>query len=304
MAFVPEGFDALLNPVGTAPGLLRAKGAERQCGLLILPGVPVEMKGIVDRYANEIVRRVSGSAPRLHRTFLTAGITENHLEEMVHDLITTRDADVRFALLPDAKTGVRLRVSVDSKDASTAQAHLDSVCEAVAARLGDLVYGHDDDVLEEVVGNLLRKSGQILAAAESCTGGLISDRITNIPGASDYFVGAFVTYGNASKVSALGVSQETLDRYGAVSKQVAMEMAAGCRERLGAHVGVSATGVAGPGGGTLEKPVGTVCLGLSTEERQLAIVLKLTENRHLNKMLTSTAALNLVRKHLLRIDVE
>jgi nicotinamide-nucleotide amidase len=302
MALVPEGFLPLTNSVGTAPGLLSVRKDGRRCGLLLLPGVPYEMKAIVSAHTEEIVLRVSGGIPRLHRTFRTAGITENQLEEMVRDLIDTSHSDVRFALLPDARTGVRLRVSVDSVDALIAAAHLETVGEAVAARLGSLVYGHDDDELEGVVGTLLRRSGLTLTAAESCTGGLISDRITDVPGSSDYFLGGLVAYDNSAKIGALGVSPESLKIHGAVSKQVAVEMAVGCREKFGSDIAVSATGVAGPDGGTPDKPVGTVCLGLSSEEHTVGIMINLTENRRLNKLLTSTAALNLVRKHLLRID--
>ena len=302
MATKPEGFEAFSNPVGTAPGLFYVREGLRRCGVLVLPGVPYEMKAIVDAFADEIGRRLSLGAKRLHRTFLTAGITENRLEEIVQDLIETRHPDVRFALLPDARTGVRLRVSVDSKDGAEAKRHLDTVSEGVSQRLGTLVYGFDDAVLEDVVGRLLRESGLTLALAESCTGGLIADRITDVAGSSDYFRGCVVAYDNSLKVSLLGVSQETLERHGAVSTEVAVEMAAGCRKRLGAEIGVSATGIAGPGGGTPDKPVGTVYLGLSTPEKELAIKLHLTENRSLNKMLTSTAALNLIRRFVLKYD--
>ena len=302
MAKVPEGFEAFSNPVGTAPGLFYVREGARRCGLLVLPGVPYEMKAIVDTYAEQIVRRLAQDVKRLHRTFLTAGITENRLEEIVQDLIDNRHPDVRFALLPDAKTGVRLRVSVDSAHAAEAQKHLDTVTEGVVQRLGTLVYGFDTEVLEDVVGSLLRESGLTLALAESCTGGLIADRITDIPGSSDYFRGGVIAYDNSVKMHLLDVSSESLERHGAVSRQVAIEMAAGCRKRLGADIGLSATGVAGPGGGTPEKPVGTVYLGLSTDEKELAIELKLTENRSLNKMLTSTAALNLIRRFVLRLD--
>lgn len=304
MAMVPAGFQAFSNPVGTAPALFYVRERPRPCGLLILPGVPYEMKALVDTHADAIVSRLSKGVARLHRTFLTAGITENRLESLVQDLIDQRHEDVRFALLPDAKTGVRLRVSVDSRDAAVARSHLDRVCEQVASRLGTLVYGFDDDMLEQVVGGLLRQSGCTLSVAESCTGGLISDRVTDVPGSSDYFRGGIVAYDDSIKIEMLGVKPASLEVHGAVSKQVALEMAAGCRERFGVDIAVSATGIAGPGGGTDEKPVGTVFLGLSSEDSNLAIMLKLTENRKLNKVLTSTLALNLIRKVLLRIEVE
>lgn len=302
MALVPAGFEALSNPVGMAPGLFFVREGERRCGILILPGVPVEMKAIVDSWSEGLVSRLQTGVARLHRTFLTAGITENRLESLVRDLIEDRHPDVRFALLPDAKTGVRLRVSVGGAEPEAARSRLERVCETVASRLGTLVYGFDDDVLEEVVGRLLREAGRVVAVAESCTGGLISDRITDVAGSSDYFRGGIVAYDNAVKMELLGVESDSLEKHGAVSRQVALEMAIGCRKRLKTDIGVSATGVAGPGGGTAEKPVGTVFLGLSSEERDLAVKLNLTENRHLNKMLTSTSALDLIRKFLLRID--
>jgi len=303
MAYVPAGFEALKNPVGMAPGLLYVRSGDRKVGLLILPGVPSEMKGLVTTYGDNIASRLTAGVARIHRTFLTAGITENRLEEAVKDLIESRHEDVRFALLPDARTGVRLRITVDSGDAETARAHMDRVAAAAEERLGDLVYGYDDDQLEVVVGTLLRERGLSLALAESCTGGLIADRITDVPGSSDYFKGGVIAYGNEIKEGFLNVRPETLATHGAVSKQVALEMAIGCRIRMSADVGVSATGIAGPGGGSVEKPVGTVYLGLSSSEHELAIHLKLTENRQLNKLLTSTMALNLIRRHVLKLPV-
>lgn len=304
MAEIPEGFEALKNPVGAAPGLFYIREGVRRSGLLILPGVPVEMKALVETFENEIVRRVAGTTPRLHRTYLTAGITENHLENLVRDLIETRPPDVRFALLPDARTGVRLRVTVDSLDPAAARKQLDETGDLVLERLGTHVYGLDDETLEGVLGRLLRESGRTLAVAESCTGGLISDRITDVPGSSEYFVGGVIAYSDAIKVASLDVNPDTLTVHGAVSKEAALEMAAGCRRRLSADIGVSATGIAGPGGGTPEKPVGTVHLGLSSAEKDLVLSLRLLENRYLNKMLTSTAALNLVRRFLLKIEYD
>jgi nicotinamide-nucleotide amidase len=169
-------------------------------------------------------------------------------------------------------------------------------------RIGTYAYGEGDTSMEEVVGNMLRERALTIAVGESCTGGLIGHRLTNIPGSSDYLLGDFVTYANSAKVAVLGVRQETLDGVGAVSEEVASEMAAGARKLAGSDLGLATTGIAGPDGGTQEKPVGTVCIALATTDRAYVRRYQFWGTREWVKLLTSQVALDWVRRHLLGLD--
>jgi nicotinamide-nucleotide amidase len=170
--------------------------------------------------------------------------------------------------------------------------------DAVLPLIDAFVYGYDDDELEKVVGDLLRQKGQTLATAESCTGGYVAHLITKVPGSSDYYLGGIIPYSNDLKISLIGVKPETLQQYGAVSEQTARELAEGVRQRLGADIGISSTGVAGPTGGTEEKPVGTVWIACSDGTRTEAQKLQLSQFREVNVQLTATYLLNLLRKTL------
>lgn len=298
-AMVPEGFDMLPNPVGTAPGLWYAgeQGGRKRL-LAVLQGVPHEMKTLMQ---DEVLPRLYAHKDLQvigHRTLLTAGIGESSLQEQIGDLSAYLGPRLRLAFLPGTG-GVRLRLSAYGDDAAEVEARLDRLEAHLRARAEKYIYGMNGDTLEAVVGRLLRERGYTVAVAESCTGGHVTHQLTNVSGSSSYVVGSIIAYSNAVKVGLLDVDPDVLDADGAVSEAVARQMARGVRARLGADVGVSTTGVAGPTGGTPDKPVGTVWIGYADAERDFAVLLRLVQDRILNKELTTTAVLNLLRRQLL-----
>jgi nicotinamide-nucleotide amidase len=306
LALVPEGFELLDNPVGTAPGLFHEE-EERGRAIVVLPGVPQEMKRIMEASGEPRLReRMGGEARRVaHRTLRTTGIVESSLQEKVGDTATDLPEGVSLAYLPST-SGVRLRLTarahVEKNGEADVQNKLDALEERLRERVGEYIYGTGDDELEVVVGELLRKRGRTVALAESATGGLAADRLTAVSGASEYFLGSLVAYANRAKTELLGVGPQAVATHGAVSKAVAQEMAEGARERFGADIGLSTTGVAGPTGGTEQTPVGTVCVGCATEEGTRAVQLRFTQDRRLNKELFSTALLETLRREVLGID--
>jgi nicotinamide-nucleotide amidase len=303
MAGVPEGFEILDNPVGTAPGLWTDQTVGgRTVRVALMPGVPREMTAIWD---GSLAARVGALAPGvvLSRTLVTAGYGETDLAlrhgDLSDVLISDDLARLGIAYLPALGT-VRLRVTARGTDAMTAQERVGRAVERLRERLGDAVFGEGADTLEGVVLEGLVARGLRIATAESCTGGSVAAKLTSVPGASRAFVGGVVAYDNAVKESVLGVPAETLRAHGAVSEATVRAMAEGVRERLGAEVGLATTGVAGPGGGTAEKPVGTVWLAVATAAETHAVRRQLTHDRGVNVGLSANAVLDLVRLCVLR----
>ncbi|BDG60529.1 competence/damage-inducible protein A [Caldinitratiruptor microaerophilus] len=267
-AMVPEGATVLPNPVGTAPGLIVPVGEPRQPGgeppaLVLMPGPPPELTRMFeDHVVPYLTRRMGGTPLRLFtRTLRFCGIGESALADAVQDILA---AQTDPTIAPYAKPGeVHLRLATKAADAAIAEARFAPVVEAIRQRVGQHLFGTDETTLEQAVGDLLRQRGWTLALAESCTGGLVAKRITDVPGSSAYFLAGYVTYSNAAKMDVLGVPAETLAQHGAVSEATVRAMAEGARRRSGATVAVSVSGIAGPGGGTPEKPVGTVWIGLA-----------------------------------------
>lgn len=294
---VPANCRVLHNPLGTAPGLLHEDGEKI---FVILPGVPYEMKAIVDGSLMPIVRaRASGSAIR-HRTLCATGIGESMIASRLGNVAELIEG-ASLAFLP-SPFGVRLRITVGAPDRQTADDVIARVEKRIRDKVQKYIYGVDNEQLEEVVGRLLRERSMTIAAAESCTGGLIADRLTNISGSSDYFERGLVTYSNRSKIELLGVPEATIARHGAVSKEVAEAMAVGVRRMAGTEVGISTTGIAGPTGGTLEKPVGLVWIGLADGNGSLAVRFTFGDDRILVKQRASQAALELVRRRVMNIE--
>ena len=296
MACVPDGFEVLPNPMGTAPSLWGRREDGRV--VVLLPGVPYEMKAIVtERLLPRLEAARDGVV--LTHTFLTAGKGESQLSERIGDPGQRLGQGVGLAFLPSLGT-CRLRLTVRGADRDEAARRLTTAADALRGVLGTDLVAEADTTLEAAVGELLAQEGLCIATAESCTGGAISARLTSTPGASRYVSGGIVAYGNGVKTAALSVGADALERHGAVSEAVALQMAHGVRRALGADVGVSATGIAGPGGGTPEKPVGTVWVAYVDAETERAVRLSLTPHRALNIGLTTTAALDLVRRQVLR----
>jgi nicotinamide-nucleotide amidase len=287
-ALVPEGFEVLVNHWGTAPGLWHAferDGAHKV--LVLMPGVPREMRSLTDAHVMPRLAQQRGLRTIRHRTLMTAGIGETHLAQRLGDLSAWLSDTLHLAYLPST-TGVRLRVTALGDEANARMGDFEQHLRRRAARH---VYGADEETLEGVLGEQLALRGLTVATAESCTGGHLADRITNAPGSSRYFTGGLVAYGNFVKETMLGVPPELVRREGAVSAEVAAEMAVGVRRQLSSDIGLSTTGIAGPGGGTEDKPVGLVYIGYADAERSFARRFQFTTDRTTNKDLTATYAL-------------
>jgi nicotinamide-nucleotide amidase len=268
-AMFPEGTELIPNPVGTAMGAL----VEWEGTLFVtLPGVPTEMKGMFGETLEPLIRaRSEGSI--VSKTLHFAGIGESALAEKVQDFLDATDPTVA----PLASQGkVRLRITTRAATEGEAQQKIAPVEKEVISRLRDYFFGEDDETLEGAVGRLLQDRGATLALAESCTGGLLAKRLTDMPGSSAYFAEGLVTYSNEAKERLLGVPHALISEHGAVSEPVAREMAEGARRISGADYGLSVTGVAGPDGGSEEKPVGLVFVGISDSENTFAERVDLT----------------------------
>lgn len=296
-ALVPEDCIVFHNDCGTAPGMA-IEGGEGSAlsgrAAILLPGPPREMKAMFEKSALPYLKSRTDSA-LVSKNVHLIGIGESAAESILRPLI---DASDNPTVAPYAKAGeVRMRVTAKADTRENAERMCDeAIVKIRETEVGEFIYGIDVGSVENAVLIKLRAEGKTLAAAESCTGGFIAKRITDISGASDVFVGSAVTYANEAKMKLLGVKKETLDRVGAVSEEVAREMAEGIRLALGADVGISTTGIAGPTGGTPEKPVGTVYIAISTERGTRAKRLNLSPQRDRDYIRTvaATNALSLV----------
>ena len=298
-ALVPEGFQAIPSEVGTAPVLWFDGPIEGQRRIIIaLPGVPFELRKLVKEVVVPRLQRLEGRKHLAQRTIKTAGIGESRLISLLEDLERVADSNVRVAYLPDVREGVRVRVSAEGATPEEAEARVQQVVDYLYQRLERWIYGEGKETLEEVVGKLLKAKGWTIATAESCTGGLLCDRLTDVPGASAYVQGGIVAYANHIKIAVLGVDPRAIEEYGAVSEEVARQMASQVRDRFRADIGVGITGIAGPGGGTPEKPVGTVWIAVASAASEKVRHFQLTTQRRINKELAATLALNMVRRHL------
>lgn len=295
-AMVPEGFAILPNAAGTAPGLWHVDETGRM--LIVLPGVPHEMKGLFTTQVQPLVLGRSDLRVIEHRTLRTAGIGESTLQEKIGDLEDVLPEAVRLAFLPGT-AGVRLRLTAFGETRDDVHEALEETERALRERIAQYIYSSSDESLEEVVGRMLLDHDLTIAVAESCTGGHVVHQITNVSGSSAYLIGGVVAYSNQVKTQMLGVDEHVLASNGAVSRQVAEQMAAGVRRRLQADIGVSTTGIAGPTGGSPDKPVGTVWIGYSDKEGTESKLLRLAHERLLNKELTTTLLLEYVRRNLL-----
>ncbi len=259
--FVPEGAEVFLNATGTAPGLAMKIPSASSQWLVMLPGPPRELRPMFDASVVPLLKREFTDEIFICRTLLTTGIGESRVQEMVEaDLqpLVMRGLEVGYCARPGA-VDVRLVACGATAEKLVGEA------EAVVQRiLGENIYGRDDEEIEQVVVKLLAQKKKTLAVAESCTGGLIASRITDVPGASEVFLGGVVSYANLAKEKLLSVPAETLRQHGAVSEAVAKAMALNVREKFGTDFAIAVTGIAGPGGGTDEKPVGTVFIALAS----------------------------------------
>jgi nicotinamide-nucleotide amidase len=293
-AMVPEGADVLKNPRGTAPGLWLDDDGRM---IALLPGPPRELKPLfLEEVLPRLRRRISG-VRMVKRELRVTGLGESHVEERIRP-IYTRYKDVHTTIL--ASPGeIQLHLRVWTEDLVHADAMLDEMVRSFELALGDRIFAHSDEALEQVVAAILADNRATIAAAESCTGGLFAERLTRIPGSSSYFLGGVVCYSNELKTAWADVPPELIAKKGAVSSEVAIALAEGIRRRAGSMLGVGITGVAGPGGGSEEKPVGTVHIALASplgvKERQVL----LPGDREMVRYHASQVALDLVRLHFL-----
>jgi nicotinamide-nucleotide amidase len=296
----PDGAVIIPNALGTAPGFrldLQTEHGIRH--LIVLPGVPREMKPMIEEQVLPWLAQVRGSDEvYLSHTFQTFGISESALDEVVAGCVAPEEGRLAFrAAFPQ----ISVRLTVHGLP-DVAPARLEALTARLRQRIGDYAYGEGDTSMEAVVGGMLAARSMKLGLAESCTGGLIGHRITNVPGSSRYLKGGIIAYSDKVKKQRLGVSEATLRAHGAVSEQTAGEMAGGVRRALNCDLGLAVTGIAGPDGGSSEKPVGTVCLGLATPEALFTRRYQLWGTRDWVKLLSSQIALDWVRRYLLGMN--
>ncbi|MCX6215143.1 competence/damage-inducible protein A [Spirosoma sp.] len=294
-ADLPANAVYIQNDWGTAPGMW----FEHQDRVYVsLPGVPFEMKHLM---ANRILPKLTAhfQAPIIkHKMIRTVGIGESFLAERIEAWEDALPEHIKLAYLPSFG-GVKLRLTATGSDNSLLDSQLAEQIAKVMPLIEKNVYGFDNDEIETVVGKLLIEKQLTLGIAESCTGGYVSAQITKVPGSSAYFWGSVVSYSNSVKVNQLGVLPETLEAYGAVSEETIRQMAEGVREALGTSVGIATSGIAGPDGGTPDKPVGTIWIACSTQQRTITRLLKLGQYRDQNIQLTTMYVLNMLREEIL-----
>lgn len=282
--YIPQGANPLPNPIGIAPGIFLKEGEKF---IFMLPGVPPEVRAIVDKGVIPLLRNIIETQPLIIVTFHTAGIPESRIQELIGDV-----GGVSYLPYPDR---------VDLRLTRTNAEDIEKFRKFLREKLGDAVYGEDEDTLEGIIGNILKERGLTIAVAESLTGGLVMHRITNIPGSSDYFWGGVVAYSNRMKRVMLGVRAETLKRYGAVSEETAIEMAVGIKEATDCNIGASATGIAGPTGGTAKKPIGLVYTAISGNQGNVCERNIFKGDRLTIKEISAQKVLQMFRNYLIAV---
>ncbi|MBM3775929.1 MAG: competence/damage-inducible protein A [Acidobacteria bacterium] len=290
-AFIVEGAEVLPNDRGTAPGQWIE---ERDQIVILLPGPPHELKAMFTR---QCVPRLERRVPRAAICTLSmrvTGIPESDLDQLISPAYKKYDNPVTTILAGPGDIQIHLRARCQQE--SEALVLLAELGGQIQLLLGDRIYSHSGEPLEAVIGELLRKSSATLAVAESCTGGLLGERLTSVAGSSDYFLGGFICYSNRLKTELLGVSEQMLEEFGAVSKEVAEAMAAGARRRTGATYALAVTGVAGPGGGSEQKPVGSVFVGLADASGCQTLHRQFLGDRARIRAFASQMALDMLRR--------
>jgi nicotinamide-nucleotide amidase len=295
-AMVPTRGRAIDNPNGTAPGLLFEM--DGKVGIA-LPGPPNEFIPMVENHVIPYLREKTGGAAIRSRVLRICGMGESLVEDKVKDLMAGSNPTVA----PYAKLGeVHIRVTARAESAESARSMAAEMAERVAQRLGSVVYGFDDETLEAAVVRLLRETGKTVSTAESCTGGMLASRLTEVPGSSDVFPGGAVTYSNAAKTDLISVPDELIARHGAVSREVAASMALGARKRFDSAFGIGITGIAGPGGAAPGKPVGLVYISIDDSTGVQVEEAHFTGSRHVIRYRSTQTALVMLRNRLMNLQ--
>lgn len=293
-AALPSACVKITNALGTAPGMWFDKGDKV---FMSMPGVPHEMKKMMTDHVIPRLRKKYQLPVIYHKVIRTIGIGESFLAEKIADWEKALPSHIKLAYLPSLGE-VRLRLTGFGSSLTQLESETNLLVDKLNERVGQFIYGYGEDPIEVVLGRTLRDRKLTLSIAESCTGGYLSHLITSVPGSSEYFLGTMIPYAYEIKMRQLGVKPETLEKYGAVSEPTIVEMANIVRAKFSTDIGVATSGIAGPGGATPDKPVGTVWIAYSDKHHTVTKKLQLTKDRMLNIKLASTAVLNLIRQSL------
>lgn len=296
-AFVIEGAEILPNPNGSAVGM--CVEFENKI-FVILPGPPRENKPMFENYILPKLREMAGEIYVKRKMLKVSGMGESAVDEAIAPIYKAYK-NVQTSILFN-KSEIEVHLMAQAKTEAEAEVVLNELAEKIAATLGIAVFSTNGEAMEEVIGKLLAKNGKTLSIAESCTGGLIGERVTDVAGSSKYFIEGAVTYANDAKIRTLNVPKEVIDENGAVSAPTAEAMAKGMRERSGTDFAISVTGIAGPDGGTEEKPVGTVFIGYADAKQVKSVRFVLPGDRYLVRWRASSAALDYLRRQILKND--
>lgn len=295
VAYLPDVCKVIPNSNGTAAGMIFTKDGKT---VVSMPGVPYEMKGMIIEGVVPYLKEQYQLPFILHSNILTAGVGETQLADSLVDFEQHKDPRIKLAYLPNVGK-VRLRLTIKGDDKDELQAILDEARREVVANIGEHIYGYEEELLEQTVGNMLLEQNLSIGTAESCTGGYLAHLITSVAGSSAYFKGSIISYANEVKQELLGVKPETLQQFGAVSEQTVSEMLDGALTQLRTDIAIAISGVAGPAGGTQEKPVGTVFIGIGTKDKKVIKMMSFTVHRDRNIQLSAVLALVMLRKFLL-----
>ncbi|MBK9708900.1 MAG: competence/damage-inducible protein A [Acidobacteria bacterium] len=292
-ALVMEGAEILANRNGTAPGMMIQEG---KCTVVMLPGPPREMRPMFDEAIAPVLKQRVGDLVILRRKFSIFGLTESRTDELAAPVYLKFKNPVTTILFKDGQ--IELHLTAQARKSADAEKLLDELGGQLDEVLGEYIFSRRDETLEEVVGDLLRARGYTISTAESCTGGLVAGKITEVAGSSDYFLEGVVSYSNESKIRILGVPEAMIIEHGAVSEPVAKAMAEGVRKLANSTYGIGITGIAGPGGGTEEKPVGLVYIALADDTQTTVRKLIFPGDRQFIRTLAVNSALDLVRRRI------
>ena len=294
-SYMPANADLLMNKMGTAPGMW----FEHEGKVLVsMPGVPYEMKYLMEVEVLPKLKNQFPGKPIAHRTILTVGEGESRIADRIDPFLEALPENIKMAYLPGIAQ-VRLRMTGIGDDENELNTLLDKKVEELKPLISEFIYGFEKEKLEEVIGRMLIEKGKTIATAESCTGGFLAHKITSVPGSSQYFEGSIISYSNEMKMNQLNVKSSTLKKHGAVSEETVKEMVQGTLELLKTDIAIAISGIAGPDGGTPEKPVGTIWIAIGDKNNTKTYQLNLWKDRMKNIEYTSTVALNVIRKFLL-----
>ncbi|MEM9886863.1 MAG: competence/damage-inducible protein A [Bacteroidota bacterium] len=294
--FMPQNAELLFNKMGTAPGMWMQENGKV---LVSMPGVPYEMKYLMEYEVLPRLLQQFQKDPIVHRTVMTVGEGESRIAARIADFEEHLPPHIKLAYLPGSGQ-VRLRLTGVGSNEVALKQEVDAKVTELVPQIEELVYGYDNIPLQAAVGQLLLEKNLKLATAESCTGGYLAHKITSISGSSAYYIGSVIAYANEIKMQQLGVSEQTLEEHGAVSEACVKEMVTGLLEQFPANIGIAISGIAGPGGGTPEKPVGTIWLAVGDHHQIITRKLQLGKDRLRNIQYTTTRALDFIRQFLLK----